>query len=551
MRIDQGFPVFYGKDGNLLKSGKVYIGEVNEDAETHLVDLFWDAALTQAATNPFSVRNGIIVKRGQPVSIFTAEEFSITIRDDMGVLQFSSPNACAVPSADVLDTLTPVLDQYYVKKSGDVMTGPLAIADAVGPNDLYSRIQLDQLLAFRVSATFVIDSAAKWNAFVTNTPGNDYTDVLIKRGTWHVVAGIIPPSCKRLRGEYGAELFFDSSDASSYCITVPDGQQTELMDFVVTAQISGSVALNNTAKTVLVGRDADIHNLFIVFSLSGNVASANLVGVTCARARDIVLNMISETADIVAQTSLALTCCQLIASSYGTLTVAENIIVADNAPIFSAIGRNLQLNSAISMSVVLVKTAAGIPANVVWRAPLYNVVGLKVPVKVTMTLMIVGGNAGACSILSIRGGFTFRLPIIDLRIMDWSGTDSKVTADYAANFIFDSQSASFKQGFAAPLPNISNTGSGLMSVKGALAVYAATGGATISCKDVIFGAFVVEAVVTLAGIDLGADYAVRLCRHVRNCSVTVPAGSKYAPDVYTSSDNTVPVAATAAGGWNT
>lgn len=65
-------PFYRDRQGNPL-AGKLYVGESGKDPETFPLDVFWDAALTQPATQPLSVVGGYVRRSSAVAPIFVAE----------------------------------------------------------------------------------------------------------------------------------------------------------------------------------------------------------------------------------------------------------------------------------------------------------------------------------------------------------------------------------------------------------------------------------------------------------------------------------------------
>jgi hypothetical protein len=85
------YPIFTDLDGTPLDDGYLYIGEVNQDPETNPVQVYWDSALTIAATQPIRTNNGYAYRNGTPALIYTAGGFSITIRNKREEFVLYSP----------------------------------------------------------------------------------------------------------------------------------------------------------------------------------------------------------------------------------------------------------------------------------------------------------------------------------------------------------------------------------------------------------------------------------------------------------------------------
>ena len=85
------YPIFTDLDGTPLDDGYLYIGEINQDPEQNPIQVFFDANLTIPATQPIRTSNGYAYRNGTPALIYTAGEFSITIRNKRQEFVLYSP----------------------------------------------------------------------------------------------------------------------------------------------------------------------------------------------------------------------------------------------------------------------------------------------------------------------------------------------------------------------------------------------------------------------------------------------------------------------------
>jgi hypothetical protein len=85
------YPIFTDLDGTPLDDGYLYIGEINQDPETNPIQVFWDSNLTIPATQPIRTNNGYAYRNGTPALLYTAGEFSITIRNKRSEFVLYSP----------------------------------------------------------------------------------------------------------------------------------------------------------------------------------------------------------------------------------------------------------------------------------------------------------------------------------------------------------------------------------------------------------------------------------------------------------------------------
>ena len=85
------YPIFTDLDGTPLDDGYLYIGEINEDPQTNPIQVYWDSALTIVETQPIRTSNGYAYRNGSPALLYTAGEFSITIRNKRQEFVLYSP----------------------------------------------------------------------------------------------------------------------------------------------------------------------------------------------------------------------------------------------------------------------------------------------------------------------------------------------------------------------------------------------------------------------------------------------------------------------------
>lgn len=85
------YPIFTDLDGSPLDDGYLYIGAINQDPETNPIQAYWDSNLTIPATQPIRTNNGYAWRNGTPGLIYTAGQFSITIRNKKNEFVLYSP----------------------------------------------------------------------------------------------------------------------------------------------------------------------------------------------------------------------------------------------------------------------------------------------------------------------------------------------------------------------------------------------------------------------------------------------------------------------------
>lgn len=90
---------YVGLDGEPLDGGYVYFGVANQNPETNPVQMYWDAAGTLAAAQPFRTVNGFITREGAPANVYSSGDMSATVRDSKGNLVFSTPTSTDIQLA--------------------------------------------------------------------------------------------------------------------------------------------------------------------------------------------------------------------------------------------------------------------------------------------------------------------------------------------------------------------------------------------------------------------------------------------------------------------
>lgn len=82
---------FFDRNGNALENGFLYIGTAGQNPQTNPISVYWDAALTIPAAQPFRVSGGYIYRNGTPANVYVGENCSITVRDRNGALVYTIP----------------------------------------------------------------------------------------------------------------------------------------------------------------------------------------------------------------------------------------------------------------------------------------------------------------------------------------------------------------------------------------------------------------------------------------------------------------------------
>ena len=97
LSIQVPYPVFYDRDGQPLDNGNIYIGVANLNPVTNPLQVYYDDALTIAASQPLRTSNGYVYRNGTPAQLYVnATDFSITVNDSKNLFVYSFPEGTGI-----------------------------------------------------------------------------------------------------------------------------------------------------------------------------------------------------------------------------------------------------------------------------------------------------------------------------------------------------------------------------------------------------------------------------------------------------------------------
>lgn len=79
--VQNPLPTFTGLDGLPLSGGSVYFGVANADPRTSPVSVYYDPAMTIAASQPLRTNTGYLYRNGAPTGVYVGQEFSLMVLD--------------------------------------------------------------------------------------------------------------------------------------------------------------------------------------------------------------------------------------------------------------------------------------------------------------------------------------------------------------------------------------------------------------------------------------------------------------------------------------
>src|SRR6185295_5668803 len=217
------FPQFFDADGSPLDDGELFYGSANLNPENNPLIVYWDAAGTQPAAQPVKVMNGYPVRGGTPANIFSALDYSLTVRDRKGRIVYYSPSSVSY-SNDL------ALQQQIAQAVSDLKTlyadpaSALNGAGAVGyGSDIAYMAGTIGAKARETKSIFYFMSNAQLQDVMTNTCALDLASVFTAARAW--AAGLGRPAAVIFPGfRYKASAFpnWDIKDLALVSIGTPE-----------------------------------------------------------------------------------------------------------------------------------------------------------------------------------------------------------------------------------------------------------------------------------------------------------------------------------------
>jgi hypothetical protein len=133
VRINQPFDEFTDTAGKPLENGYIYIGTINLNPETNAIAVYANAALTVPIAQPIRTIGGYPSYFGAPTRLYTAGDYSITVKSSSGVLVFSD----WATLSSVYDYVATSLPTPNTVASRDT-NGASQFADSTGANSGYA-----------------------------------------------------------------------------------------------------------------------------------------------------------------------------------------------------------------------------------------------------------------------------------------------------------------------------------------------------------------------------------------------------------------------------
>ncbi len=162
------FPVFTDNAGAPLDNGFVYVGTANLNPVSNPIAVYWDAALTVVAAQPLRTINGFLSQSGSPGTLFSAVDYSITVKDSKGVQVFTAPSGSRAGLGSIVlaatESLTAQAGASIVLEDGSVMEIGTATGTPVTVTMASNARVVGDVLPNATGTQSLGSTARKWNA---------------------------------------------------------------------------------------------------------------------------------------------------------------------------------------------------------------------------------------------------------------------------------------------------------------------------------------------------------------------------------------------------
>lgn len=152
LSVNLPYPIFSDADGSPLDDGYIWIGVSNLSPQSNPITVYWNAALTQVASQPIRTQGGYPVNSGTPARLYVNSDYSIRVMNKNGSTVYSAPAATerysdvvvsGVNAEDVIydPPFTAATQRNVEQRLADSVNATDYGADPTGTNDSTSAIQ--------------------------------------------------------------------------------------------------------------------------------------------------------------------------------------------------------------------------------------------------------------------------------------------------------------------------------------------------------------------------------------------------------------------------
>lgn len=284
LSVQPPYPIITDIDGQPLEGGYIWIGQANLDPQTNPITVYWDKALTIAATQPIRTTGGYPVNSGTPARLYVNSAYSIRVMNKNGSVIYNAPSVTEQYSDVVFSANIASTAEAQAATSNTVLMSPLRVKEAM------------QALSYAVNEAQGADIASASTINLTNATGN-LVDVT---GTTAITALTLAQGASRTVRFTGALTLTNGAS-----LVLPTGANitTASGDFATFRGYSGGVvrcvAYTRADGTPLAGASLPAGYLFGLNTSNNTVDTANDIDIAIGRCRDD-----SNTQDIILASAL-------------------------------------------------------------------------------------------------------------------------------------------------------------------------------------------------------------------------------------------------------
>lgn len=113
-------PQYYDLEGAAL-NGSAYFGAPSSNPKTSPITMYWDSAMTQPASQPLSIKHGVVMRNGTPSPVFANSDYSLLLLDSKGRQVLYVPTAADLQSlrGDLVNNILDAKGAALVGFGGD------------------------------------------------------------------------------------------------------------------------------------------------------------------------------------------------------------------------------------------------------------------------------------------------------------------------------------------------------------------------------------------------------------------------------------------------
>ena len=198
LSIQPPFPTFTDIDGQPLEDGYIFIGAANLPTQTNPIAVYWDAALSQPATQPIRTIGGYPSNNGTPGRLYVNSDYSILVRNRNGAQVYAAASATERYSDVVLNISSADITFLPAGAGADPRTVQSKLRDTIS------------VLDFGADPTGAVDSAAAFQEAINAiySPAENIGwggTLLIPPGTYRIDSVLTIDKHINIEG-YGARL---------------------------------------------------------------------------------------------------------------------------------------------------------------------------------------------------------------------------------------------------------------------------------------------------------------------------------------------------------